>query len=324
MQHTTLGATGLKASVAGLGCGGNSRLGLGLGRSEAEAVALVRSALDMGVNLLDTAIAYDTEAVVGRAVAGFPRDRVIIATKSHAAREGRSLSGAEVVANLEGSLRRLGLDHVDIFQLHGVSPQAYDHAEREILPALLAEKAKGKLRHIGITETSPNDPEQKMLARATANPGWEVVMLAYSMMNQNARRVILPKTRERRVGTLMMFVVRNIFSKPDLLARTIAELAAKGEVPAALAESRKPLDFLVHEGGATSIIDAAYRFVRHEPGVDVVLFGTGSREHLATNIASILKPPLPASDVARLYELFGALKGVGLDLPDRVRAAKAG
>ncbi|MGB7037690.1 MAG: hypothetical protein WBD71_19440, partial [Xanthobacteraceae bacterium] len=57
----------------------------------------------------------------------------------------------------------------------------------------------------------------------------------------------------------------------------------------------------------------AYRFVRHEPGVDVVLFGTGNVEHLRSNLASLLKPPLPQADRERLAALFGHLKGVGLD-----------
>jgi len=78
----------------------------------------------------------------------------------------------------------------------------------------------------------------------------------------------------------------------------------------------------VHEGGASSVVDAAYRFVRHEPGVDVVLFGTGDREHLHSNIASILKPPLPAADRERLASLFGHLVGVGLDAPHLSRAGR--
>ena len=65
MHYTTLGKTGLKVSVAGLGCGGNSRIGLGTGLTEAQSVALVREALDLGVNFLDTAAAYETEGVVG-------------------------------------------------------------------------------------------------------------------------------------------------------------------------------------------------------------------------------------------------------------------
>ena len=82
MEYLTLGRTGLKVSVAGLGCGGFSRLGLGTGKSTAEAVALIRQALDMGVNLLDTAAAYGTEEVVGEAIKHVPREDVVIATKA--------------------------------------------------------------------------------------------------------------------------------------------------------------------------------------------------------------------------------------------------
>jgi L-galactose dehydrogenase len=100
------------------------------------------------------------------------------------------------------------------------------------------------------------------------------------------------------------------------------ELAADGLVPQALADNPDPLGFLVHKAGASSIIDAAYRFVRHEPGVDVVLFGTGDSEHLHSNIASILTPPLPAADRDRLTALFGHLVGVGLDAPHLSRAGR--
>src|SRR6202040_3700762 len=105
------------------------------------------------------------------------------------------------------------------------------------------------------------------------------------------------------------------------LAGTMRELAAAGQVPAELGESNDPLGFLVHEGGASSVTDAAYRYVRHEPGVDVVLFGTGDQAHLRTNIDSLLAPPLPGTDRARLAALFGHLRGIGLDLPNRPRDA---
>src|SRR5712671_2400071 len=82
MEYTTLGRTGLKVSVAGLGCGGFSRLGLGTGKSEADAIAIIREALDLGVNLFDTAAAYGTEPVLGKALAGVTRDQVVICTKA--------------------------------------------------------------------------------------------------------------------------------------------------------------------------------------------------------------------------------------------------
>src|SRR6202011_4990721 len=95
------------------------------------------------------------------------------------------------------------------------------------------------------------------------------------------------------------------------------------QVSAALADSDDPLGFLVHDGGASSVTDAAYRYVRHEPGVDVVLFGTGSPEHLKANIASILKPPLPAADQAKLRTLFSHLRGIGLEPPPFARERRA-
>jgi aryl-alcohol dehydrogenase-like predicted oxidoreductase len=319
MQFTTLGRTGLTVSVAGLGCGGNSRLGLGRGKSEAEAVALVRAARDLGITFFDTAEVYGTEGVLGQAFSPSERDRVVISTKSRITRGSERLTAAEVVANLEASLQRLRTDRVDVFLLHGVAPQHYDWARAELAPALLAEKQKGKIRHLGLSETGPNDPMQAMLQRALDDPVWEVAMLAFHMMNQGARRDVFPRTRARGVGTLLMFVVRNIFSRPGLLAETMRRLADEGQVPAELATA-SPLDFLVHPDGASSLLDAAYRYARHEPGADVVLLGTSDVEHLRTNVASILAPPLPAADTARLAAVFGHLRGVGLDLPDAIRA----
>jgi hypothetical protein len=116
-----------------------------------------------------------------------------------------------------------------------------------------------------------------------------------------------------------MFVVRGIFARPAQLAATMRELAAAGQVPAELATTDDPLGFLVHPSGAASLTDAAYRYARHEPGVDVVLFGTGDQAHLRSNVASILSPPLPDVDRARLGALFSHLRGVGLDLPTRTR-----
>ena len=319
MQYKPLGRTGLTVSVAGLGCGGNSRLGLGRGKSEAEAVTLVRTALDLGVTHFDTAEAYGTEHILGAALSPSARAKVVISTKSRVLRGTERLSATEVIANLDASLRQLRTDRVDVFLFHGVSPRNYQWVREELAPALLAEKAKGKLHHLGLSETSPNDPEQCMLQQALRDPIWTVMMFAFHMLNQGARHDIFPRTTAQGVGTLLMFVVRNIFSRPGLLAETVQALAAAGNLPTEFAQSRNPLDFLVHPDGATSLLDAAYRFARHEPGADVVLFGTSDIDHMKTNIASILAPPLPAEDRQRLEQLFGHLRGVGLDLPDRVQ-----
>jgi aryl-alcohol dehydrogenase-like predicted oxidoreductase len=318
MQYTTLGSTGLRVSVAGLGCGGNSRLGLGMGNSEDEAISLVRAAVDLGVNFFDTAPVYGTEKVLGQALAGEARDSVVISSKSRILDDdGTLLSSAAVSDSLEQSLRRLCVDHLDVFHLHAVQPKHYGYALHELVPALLRQKAMGKIRHLGITESPPRDPNQEMLSRALGDSCWEVVMLAFHMMNQGARETVFARTRAQGVGTLCMFAVRNIFSRPGVLAKTLAELAAEGQISQTLAKHPDPLGFLIHSSAASSLTDAAYRFARHEPGVDVTLFGTGDLDHLRSNVASLLKPALPSADAEKLRVLFGHLRGVGLVFPDK-------
>jgi aryl-alcohol dehydrogenase-like predicted oxidoreductase len=316
MEYTTLGKTGLKVSVAGLGCGGFSRLGLGTGKSEAEAIGLVREAFSLGVNLFDTAAVYGTEVVLGKAVKALPRDQVVITSKAWIPRGGRA-AASRLVASLDNSLRQLDTDYIDVFQLHGVAPEAYDDAREVLAPVLLDQQAKGKIRFLGVTETGSSDPDHEMLQRAVEDEVWDVAMVAFHMMHQNARSLVFPRTMANRVGTLIMFAVRNIFSKPQRLRAELRELAIARKVAGWLGHAPNPLGFLIHGdgGGALSVPEAAYRFVRHEPGVDVVLFGTGEVEHLHANIASILKPPLPETDRRMLAKFFGHLVGVGLDPP---------
>jgi len=313
MQYTTLGNTGLKVSVAGLGCGGFSRLGLPSGKTEDEAERLVIDAVDLGINFLDTAPPYGTEATVGRALKSIPRASVIVSTKAFVHRKGEWHTPEQMVASLENSLRLMGTDYVDVFQLHGVLTSEYAYALDKLAPALLAQKAKGKIRHIGITEQPVEDFTHETLARATQDDIWEVFMVAFHMMHQSARKNLFPLTRQKRIGTMLMFAVRSIFAKPERVVAALREAAAKGQVETWLGESAAPLGFLLHAGGAADITEAAYRFARHEPGVDVVLFGTGDAAHLRSNVASLLKPPLPQADRDKLAALFGHLTGVGMD-----------
>ena len=317
MEYRPLGNTGLSVSVAGLGCGGNSRLGLGRGASLDECVAVVRTAVDLGVNFLDTGEAYGTEEIVGTAARSYDRDRLVISTKA-IFRSG-SDTAETVTRRVEGALKRLGLDYVDVFHFHAVHPTAYDFHHDDLAPALVKLKEQGKVRHVGITETGPNDPEQKMLARATREAPWEVVMLAYSLMNQGARHKIFPVTQRRGVGTLLMFVVRNLFSNAAYRRDVFAGLVEQGHLPRSILSEADPLGFLLAEGGAESITDAAYRYARHEQGADVILFGTGNKDHVQDNVASILRPPLAAPIIERLHASFGHLTGVGLDRPGPVK-----
>ena len=319
MQYTTLGKTGLQVSVAGLGCGGYSRLGLSTGRSEAQSIALVQQAVDQGINFIDTARNYRTEAIVGRALKGRNRDELVISTKTTLADDTGRKCPAQIVMELEASLRTMNLTFVDVFHLHGVQPSVYDYAVEKIVPVLLREREKGKFRFLGITEVPPKDPHHETLERAVQQDCFDVVMVAFHLLHQSAREKIFKHTLAKGIGVLNMFAVRLLFSQPGRLKSVVRQLANEGQLPTWLAEKDHPLGFLIRSGGACTVIDAAYRYCRHEPGTDVILFGTGSPTHLRSNIDSILSDPLPADDLGRIEELFGALVDVGLDAPGKQR-----
>lgn len=313
MDYVTLGRTGLKVSVAGLGGGGGSKLGLRGSGGEGHAADLVREAYDLGINFFDSAVYYGTEAAIARGLAGIDRDKYVLCTKSHAF----SGSPDRLRRHLEDSLRNFRTDHIDIYLLHGLDSDEYDHAARVVLPMLQREKEKGTIGWIGYSEHPEQDADHDAVRKGLRDGAWDVFMLAFSMMNQNARDLVFPEIQRQNIGTLIMYAVRNLFSRPGRAADTVRKLARDGNLPAELAEQEDPLAFLYNNGGAQDLLDAAYRYARHEPGVDVVLFGTGDAEHLRANIASLERPPLPPADRERLNTLFGGLEGVGLEPPLR-------
>ena len=315
MEYTTLGNTGLKVSVAGLGCGGHSRLGQSTGKTASQSIDIVRQAVDMGVNFIDTARAYGTEEIVGKALKGLNRDALVISTKAQVRSDTTPKTAAAVVADLDASLRDLQMPAIEVFHLHGVPPDLYEYVLAEIVPALMRERDKGKFRFLGITETPPNDPRHQTLSRAVDAGVFQVLMVAFHMLNQKAIYKVLNPARQAGIGTLIMFAVRVIFSRPERLKEAIVEQVEAGKLPSWLALKDAPLDFLVHAQGANSLTDAAYRYCRHTSSGDVVLFGTGNAAHLKANIDSLLRDKLPSADLQRLQELFADLEGVGLDRP---------
>jgi aryl-alcohol dehydrogenase-like predicted oxidoreductase len=315
MNYVTLGRTGLHVSVMGLGGGGHSRLGQQTGGSDEQSVAIVRRALDLGINFFDTAEAYGTELLIGSALGGKTRDEVTLSTKKSMTLEDRLITPEELVQGLEGSLSRLGTDRVEIYHLHGVRVDHYDYARETLVPALFKLRDQGKIRFLGITEAFASDPTHQMMARAVLDDCWDVVMVGFNILNQSARERIFPHTRQRGIGVLDMFAVRRAFSRPDKLRQTVAELLQRGVISSTtITETRldreEPLAFLLSDGSAQSLPDAAYRFCRAEPGIHVVLSGTGNLRHLEENVHSLLRPPLPEKHRARLIRMFAGIDSV--------------
>ena len=309
MQTVRLGRTGLDVSVAGLGCGGHSRLGLAKGKDVHHAAGLVRAALDLGVTFIDTARAYGTEEAVGLGLKG-RRDEAVISTKAGVSRGGEFVSAAEMARYVDESLAKLQTDHIDVFLMHGVTLPQQEHATQVILPELRRMKAAGKIRFIAASEQFGGDPGHAWLAKALEDDPFDVVMVGFNILNPSARQRVFPATLRQDVGTLIMFAVRETLSRPEHLRKVVAELIERGEVDPTRVDPGDPLGFLAEAAGAPSVVEAAYRFCRHEPGAHVVLTGTSELAHLKANVEAILSPPLPAEVRERLESIFGAVDSV--------------
>lgn|SRR5436190_7519922 len=307
MDTVVLGRTGLEVGVAGLGCGGHSRLGQSSGANFDDSVALVRRALDLGVTYIDTARGYGTETIVGAAVECCRDDVVLSSKASPRGPDGALLDAHGLRTAVETSLRELRTDRVDVYHLHGVGDDEYDYCVDALVPELERLRDKGMLRFVAVSERFGSDPGHVMLQRAVADDCWDVMMVGFNVLNPSARDRVFAGTRARSIAVEVMFAVRRVLSRPDELRRVVEELVEQGRLDGREIDAEDPLSFLVHDGGASSVVEAAYRFARHEPGCHVVLTGTGNVEHLEENVRSISAPPLPDADLARLRTLFGHL-----------------
>jgi L-galactose dehydrogenase len=309
MERTILGRSGLEVGVAGLGGGGHSRLGLATAGDDAGAIGIIHRALDRGANLIDTADMYGTEEVIGKALKD-RRHGAVLVTKTAAARDGAVVSPASLSSKLETSLRCLGTDYVDVYCLHAVHPDHYERAHEILLPELRRLRDQGKFRFIGLTERFPADPQHRMLQAALVDDDWDVVMVGFNLLNPAARNTVYTLTRDNNVGTLNMFAVRRALSQAEVLRALIDDLIEKGLVAADGLDRSDPLGFLLTDDHCQSLTEAAYRFCRHEPGVDVVLTGTGKQAHLDANLDALLRGPLPQDLRDRLDRLFGHIDSV--------------
>ncbi len=307
MEYRTLGRTGLRVSVLGIGTGGPSQFGQGSGVPEADAGRMVRRALELGVNFFDTAAGYgDSEAILGRALAGVPRENYVLATKVQAARDDWTATSEDVVASVERSLARLRVDVIDVMQFHGVKPEDYARTIEIFLPVMARLQEQGKFRFLGVSETYSQDPGHEMFPTALADGHFDTAMVGYNMISPTAEHSVLPMCLEKNVGVICMVAVRRALSRPEVLAERIAYAKEKGLIKRDSVPDEDPLGWLV-KGHVNSLPAAAYKYVASHPAMGTVLTGTANIEHLEANVKAILGPPLPDEDMARLRDIFGAV-----------------
>ncbi|MFC9430713.1 aldo/keto reductase [Streptomyces sp. NPDC056987] len=196
MQVTSLG--GLEVSRIGLGTMGMSAFYTGAGRDDAESIRTIRRAVDLGVTHLDTAEVYGpyvNEELVGRAVKG-RRDEVVLATKfglvSHTGRPGPDSTPVGIRSAVDGSLRRLGTDHIDLYYQHRVDPGT---PIEETVGALSELVDAGKVLHIGLSEAAA-----ATIRRAHAVHPVAAVQTEYSLWTRDPEAEVLPTLRELGIG----------------------------------------------------------------------------------------------------------------------------
>ena len=320
MHYRDLGRTGLKVSLLSFGTGGPSILGQNTGLSPKQQDDLVRRYLDVGVNLFDTSEMYsDSEEILGRALKGVPRDSYIVATKwSHNKDDTLADDPQELTTSMGNSLRRLGTDHVDIMQFHGVLPDHYGWLIDRFYPTLKRLQEDGKTRFIGFTEVFSLDPTHEVVVSALRNDAalWDTIMLKYGILNQNAAKEALPLAIEHGVGILNMSAIREKLSRLPLLEELMADWRRLGVIPRDGLPEADPLGWLVH-GDVDSVVSAGYKFGADHPAVSTVLTGTSNVDHLEANLAALEKPFLPEADKQRLMEVFRDV-AIGRDKDDRI------
>jgi aryl-alcohol dehydrogenase-like predicted oxidoreductase len=309
MDRRALGTGGLEVSAEGLGCMGMSAF---YGTTdEGEAIATIHRAHELGVDFLDTAQLYGpltNEELVGRAVKG-NRDEYVIATKFSRRMDGATAGDMSTVgaldgstdwvrASIEGSLERLGTDHVDLYYQHRVDPNV---PIEETVGAMGELVAEGKVRHIGLSEASA-----ETIQRANAVHPIAAVQTEYSLWMRDLEGVILPTMRELGIGLVAYsplgrgFLSGRFRGSDDLdqndWRRTVPRF--KGENLERNLELFAKVERLAAEKGCTpGQLALAWVMAR---GDDVVpIPGTKRRTYLEENVAAT-EVELTAEDLARI------------------------
>jgi aryl-alcohol dehydrogenase-like predicted oxidoreductase len=313
METRRLGSQGLEVSAQGLGCMGMSEF-YGPG-DEAESVATIHRALDVGVTFLDTADMYGpytNEELVGRAVRG-RRNEVVLATKFGIVRSAddprvRGISGRPeyVRQAAEGSLRRLGVDHVDLYYQHRVDPSV---PIEETVGAMGRLVEEGKVRFLGLSEAGA-----ETIRRAHGVHPITALQSEYSLWSRDIEDDIIPTLRELGIGLVAYsplgrgFLTGRFTSIDDLPEDDFRRTSPRfqGE------NFQKNLDLVkqIEEIAAAKGCSASQLALAwvHAQGGDVVpIPGTKRRKYLEENVAA-LDVALTPDDLARIEEI--APKGV--------------
>ncbi|RNG26997.1 aldo/keto reductase [Streptomyces botrytidirepellens] len=319
MLYRTLGRTGVQVSTLALGAMNFGAIGR---TTQDEATAIVDAALEGGINVIDTADMYgggESEEMVGKAIVG-RRDDIVLATKAGLPmgeeRNHRGSSRRWLVTALDNSLRRLGVDHVDLYQIHRWDPSTGDE---ETLSALTDLQRAGKIRHFG-TSTFPayRLVQAQWVAREHHLSRYVTEQPSYSILQRGVETHVLPVTEQYGLGVLVWSPLASGWLSGAVRAgRSIATSRSTfmperfdTTIPAnrARLEAVERLAKVADDAGLT-MIQLALGFVTAHPAVTSALIGPRTLDHLHAQLAAA-DTVLPAD----VLDAIDAIVAPGTDL----------
>lgn len=326
MDYRTLGRTGIRISALGFGCGAVG--GLMIRGTPAERERAVARAVELGINYFDTAPLYgdgQSEENLGRALRAVGAS-VHVGTKVRLpALSAAELPGA-IGRSLDDSLRRLGMERVDLLQLHnpitmarGPRTVSAADAREAIVPALSRQVEQGKIRFHGITALGDAAAVHEIVDAGLP----DTAQVCYNLLDPSAGHALPPGFPAQDFGPLLArcaehatgaIVIRALAAgalsgaeaRHPLAAPTVDPIASGPDFAADVGRARL-LRALVDEGHAGSLVEASLRFALASDAVSTVLLGFSSLDHLEYAAACVARGPLPAAALARLPALWREL-----------------
>lgn len=282
MEYRSLGATGVEVSA--LAFGGSSLGAAFRSINEADGIRAVHVALDLGINLIDTAPYYGAttaETVLGKALRTVPREKYLLATK--VGRYGPELadfdfSAARVTRSVDESLARLGVDHVDFIQVHDIEFGSFDQIVDETIPALNQLKASGKVRFVGISGL-PLALLRRVIARVAVD---QVQSYCHFCLNDTSLTELLPDIGAKRIA---------LFNSAPLSMRLLSNEGPPSWHPAPEKLRIKCAEAAAHcltRGADLSRL--ALQFSVSDSRIPTTILGTANPANVERNIRTIEEP----------------------------------
>jgi len=326
MELRNLGKTGLRVSTLGFGCGNVG--GLIIRGTVAEREHAVARAMELGVNYFDTAPSYgdgESERNLGQVLKSL-KARVQVGTKFRLdPPDLHDIAGA-VGRSLDASLKRLGMERVDLFQLHnrietarGRGALSVGDVLSEVVPAVQKLRQQGKVGFCGMTALG----ETRALHQAIDGGTLDTAQVCYNLLNPSAGAAVpagfpaqdfgrlLDRTRERRMGVIVIRVLAagalsGVEARHPVAVPTVDPIATAPDYRTDVARAQA-LGALVREGHVENLMEASIRLAVGSDAVSTVLVGYSSLEHLEAAAAAVNRGPLPAAALQRLTALWSGL-----------------